>query len=288
MPTVQANPTALSRGAKTSSDNTPKPIDTKRVAALLAREYNESLGIVHSGVTSNSSIGVGTNADITLNALIIDEPPPTSTPHSQFSLSSSSREESDCSDSDSSALSNSFYTIPDFHCVSKEKQVKHEEKERKKKYILNGCVHSSIHLDSALKEEGREVEEVCEQNGEKSQEMGAATQRHDESDSGGSARAKTPLSELRGAAGCQPSNAPLAGLGTLAGIWWGGVGSINLEFHYRALQIRSFRSISPLKLMQFPLLRSHLRERRWMESALDTAVCRSKTLVRQRGVACDT
>ena len=82
------------------------------------------------------------------------------------------------------------------------KQEKHEEKLRKEKNILNGCLHSSIHLDSALEEAGSEfLEEERKEQGEQSQEVEGAGQRRDERDgSGGSARALTPLSKRVGAA----------------------------------------------------------------------------------------
>ena len=77
-PTLPANPPALHRGANTSAAHTPKHFVPKRVAALLAREYNEALGRVDFGVMPSSSIGVGTNNDVSLNALVIEETPPSS------------------------------------------------------------------------------------------------------------------------------------------------------------------------------------------------------------------
>ena len=123
---------------------------------------------------------MATNVDITLNALLLDESPPSSTPHSPFSLTSLSVEQSDSTDSDSSGPSNSCCTIPDFDCLFKKKHKKHEVKLKKDKNAPYGCLHSRMHLDSALEEAGIElVEEEHKGKDEQSQEVEGACQRLD-------------------------------------------------------------------------------------------------------------
>ena len=74
-PPAQTNATPQPKPANPTIAPTSRPFDPKRLAAFLASEYNEALGIVDVGTCS---VGIGTDSSFT--GLLMEEPPLISVP----------------------------------------------------------------------------------------------------------------------------------------------------------------------------------------------------------------